>query len=189
MLSLLKHEKVGIRRKQAYPYTKTSRFFIRGLQEGCTPLNPANSQRTNSQDIQMPKPPATDPLIPVPLRLPTSTVLMLRDQAEKANCGVSDVLRTYMTLEAAKPLGKPKPRQRQPKELAKPSGSDPLLLRQLSVIGNNVNQIARAMNTACITGERLQIVDVLTVLVLIEKQLDRIATPQIVLFDHRKIEQ
>jgi hypothetical protein len=113
----------------------------------------------------------------------------LRDQATKAGCTVSDVLRTYLTLEAVKPLAKAKPRQRQPKELAKPSGSDPLLLRQLSAIGNNVNQIARLINTSWVTGERLQIVDVLTVLVLIEKHLDRIATPQIVRSDNQKTQQ
>ena len=51
-------------------------------------------------------------------------------------------------------------------------GSDPLLLRQLSAIGNNINQIARTMHAACITGEWLQTVEVLTVLVMIEKQLN-----------------
>ena len=137
----------------------------------------------------MPRPPAADPLITLPVRLPRSTVQGFRDQAAKAKCTVSDVLRSYLMLEAAKPLAKAKPRKRQPKELAKPSGSDPLLLRQLSAIGNNVNQIARTMNAACITGEQLQIVDVLTVLALIEKQLDRIATPQIVILDHRETEQ
>jgi hypothetical protein len=137
----------------------------------------------------MPRPPVDDPLQAISFRLPLSTVLEIKEEAAKANCTRSDVLRTYLTLEAAKPLGKAKPRKRQPKELAKPSGSDPLLLRQLSAIGNNVNQIARTMNAACITGEQLQIVDVLTVLALIEKQLDRIATPQIVILDHRKTQQ
>ena len=137
----------------------------------------------------MPRPHVDDPLESISFRLPLSTILEIKDEAAKANCTKSDVLRTYLTLEAAKPLGKPKPRQRQPKELAKPSGSDPLLLRQLSAIGNNINQIARTMHAACITGEWLQTVEVLTVLVMIEKQLDRIATPQIVILDHQKTQQ
>lgn len=50
---------------------------------------------------------------------------------------------------------------------------DPLLLRQLAGIGNNINQIARAINTH---SETRNLTELLTVFVAIESQLEEIKT-------------
>ena len=122
----------------------------------------------------MGRPTVRDPLVPLPLRLPTSTVARLRTQAEAAGVTLSDVLRAHLTVDEAKPLAKPRPRRRPPKKLGSVSGSDPSLLRQLAAIGNNVNQIARAVNAGMVTGSSVDGIQLLAVLNIIECELRRI---------------
>jgi hypothetical protein len=116
-----------------------------------------------------------DPLVPLPVRLPKSTVDRLKAQALERDCSVSDVLRAHLTLDAAKPLGKPRPRRREPKELGPVSAADPLLLRQLASLGNNMNQLARAVNAGALAGKPADAVQILIVLRAIEQQLSTIA--------------
>ena len=87
-----------------------------------------------------------DPLIPLPVRLPTSTVLRLRAQADAKGCSVSDVLRAHLTLADAKPLGNKRPEKR-PEILGAVGRADPALLRAIASIGNNINQISRSINS------------------------------------------
>ena len=119
----------------------------------------------------MARPNAEDPLIPLPVRLPRSTVERLRGEATAAGCSVSDVLRTHLTLAAAKPLGKVRPRRREPTKLGAVSGADPALLRGLSGIGNNVNQLARSVNAKKLDGTPMQCVELLVTLAAIEREL------------------
>jgi len=118
----------------------------------------------------MPRPSASDPLIPLPVRLPTSTVERLRRQALDTGFSLSDVLRSHLTLSEAKPLGKPIPRRRAPM-LAPVSGIDPVLLRQLASIGSNVNQIAHQVNSGALAGTTLDMLAVLIELQQIERHL------------------
>lgn len=122
----------------------------------------------------MPRPPADDPLIPLPVRLPTTTVEQLRREARAAGCSVSDVLRSYLTLADAKPLGKPRPRKREPQKLGAVSGADPALLRELAGIGNNINKLARSVSAGLLVGTPIESVRLLTVLRGIEQELMRI---------------
>lgn len=119
----------------------------------------------------MARPPADDPLIPLPVRLPTSTVERLRDQATAAGCSLSDVLRSHLTLADAKPLGKPRPRRREPKKLGAVSGADPVLLRELASVGNNMNQLARSVNSGLLGGTPIECVQILASLRAIEQEI------------------
>lgn len=119
----------------------------------------------------MPRPTAGDPLIPLPVRLPTSTVERLREQATAAGCSLSDVLRSHLTLAEAKPLGKPRPRRREPKKLGAVSGADPVLLRELASFGNNMNQLARSVNSGLLGGTPIECIQILSSLRAIEQEI------------------
>jgi len=119
----------------------------------------------------MPPPRVVDPLVPVPLRLPSSLVEQLRSRATAADCSVSDVLRSHLTLEPAKPLAKRRPTKREPKRLGSVSGADPALLRQLSGLGNSMNQVARAVNSGAVVGTPTECVQVLATLRSIDLKL------------------
>ena len=132
-------------------------------------MTPADTNN-QAKNKAMARSPAVDPLIPLPMRLPTSTVMRLREQAAAAGVTMSDVLRSHLTLAEAKPLGKPVPRKRPPK-LAAVSGVDPLLMRQLASIGSNINQLAHRVNSVSAAGDTLNLISVLTELQQIERHL------------------
>lgn len=119
----------------------------------------------------MPRPPADDPLIPLPVRLPESTVERLRAQALAAGCTVSDVLRSHLTLAEAKPLAKPRPRRRENKKLGAVSGADPELLREIASVGNNMNQLARSVNHGLLVGTQMECIEILAILRSIEQEM------------------
>ena len=119
----------------------------------------------------MARPTANDPLIPLPVRLPTTVVERLRAQATVANRSVSDVLRAHLTLAEAKPLGKPRPVRREQKLVT--NSADPALLSALARIGNNVNQIARRAGNFPGAG-KMQCAQVLSKLRTIEQELTRL---------------
>lgn len=119
----------------------------------------------------MARPPSDDPLIPLPVRLPTSTVERLRDQAAAAGCSLSDVLRSHLTIADAKPLGRPRPRQREAKRLATVSGANPQLFRHLASIGSNLNQLARSVNAGKLNGSTIECIQIIAVLRAIEIEI------------------
>jgi len=114
------------------------------------------------------------------VRIPPDLKAAIVAEANEAGCTLSDSLRRYVSAEHVQPLAKPRPRQRQPKELSATSNADPKLLRILAGIGNNINQLSHVVNSSVLTGTAIQSVDILTVLCSIEKQLERISTPVIV---------
>lgn len=123
----------------------------------------------------MPAHRSDDPLIPLPVRFPTSLVARMREQSTKSGTTMSDMLRSYLSLTEAKPLGKPVPRRR-PVKLAPASTSvDPALLRQLASIGSNLNQIAHQANATALTYQQLDLVQLLAGLNHIEAHLRAIA--------------
>lgn len=121
----------------------------------------------------MPAPRSADPLVHVPLRLPLSVVQDLRAKAVRAGVTLADTVRQHLTLSEAKPLGMPVPRRRA-KSLGEVSESDPVLLRSIAGIGNNVNQLARAVHVGELTGDLITALHVLVELRAIEQQLDRL---------------
>jgi len=122
----------------------------------------------------MARPTAKDPLIPVPVRLPSTLAAHLRALADAGGCTLSDVLRAHLSLEAAKPLGKPRPRRREPRRLGAVSGTDPALMRDLAAIGNNLNQIARVANSAALAGTPIDCIRILASLKAIEQRISGI---------------
>jgi hypothetical protein len=84
---------------------------------------------------------------------------------------LADVLRQHLTLAEAKPLAKPVPRKRPPKKLGSASGVDPVLLCNLAGIGNNLNQLARAVNVGALTGNYCSSLYVLAELRALEQQI------------------
>lgn len=116
----------------------------------------------------------SDPLIPLPVRLPASLVAQIRQRAQATGESLSDVLRAHLTLDAAKPTGLPTPRRRSIKRLSAVSGTDPVLMRQLVGIGTNLNQLARACNASNLASEPLDMIQILAALRSIEEQIEQI---------------
>lgn len=52
--------------------------------------------------------------------------------------------------------------------------ADPRLIRQIACVGNNMNQIARAVNAAHVAGARAHAGDILSELAIIERQLGQL---------------
>lgn len=121
----------------------------------------------------MPAKKSDDPLLPVPCRLPASVVARFASQAKEKGVTLSDVLRSHLTVEEAKPLGKPVPRKRT--RLAAVSAADPALLRQLASIGNNLNQIAKAVNESNKSAKPVEMVSLLVTLKSIERSLEKLS--------------
>jgi hypothetical protein len=121
----------------------------------------------------MARPNAEDPLVPFPVRLPTSLAEQLRAEAIAAGCTNSDVFRRYLALADAKPLNKSRPVKRQ-KYTGRINHADPELMRVIAGIGNNLNQIAHGLNSANLKNEPLAKIHILTVLRSIEQKLEAI---------------
>ena len=136
-------------------------------------MNPANYHFKT-----MSRPAAVDPLVPFPVRLPTSVVERWRVEAETRGVTLSDLLRSHLTVEAAKPLGNAVPLKRV-KLVAAPE-VDPELTRAINRAGENINQIARNINTATLVGSGVNVVTVLIEMKKIRETLDAIYAHQAV---------
>ena len=121
----------------------------------------------------MARPNAADPLVPFPVRLPALLATRLKREAEDAGVTNSDVIRRYLQLADAKPLGKPRQVQRQ-KYTGPVNAADPKLMQALAGIGNNLNQIARGINHSNLKNEPLARVYILAELRKIELHLQAI---------------
>lgn len=100
----------------------------------------------------------------VTLRLPADTATAWRRQAKAAEITLSDWVRRRVDGGHAVPAAKPRERRR-----LRTLTADPVLLRQLAAIGNNVNQIARVLNSVGLTpSDHLQL---LTELAAIQREL------------------
>jgi hypothetical protein len=122
----------------------------------------------------MPAKSSSDPLVTLPLRVPKSLRIAIECEAESLGCTLSDVMRRRIDTVDAPPLGKPAPRHRKRAQLGSVSKADPDLLRQIAVIGSNLNQLARAANTGAIAGTPLNVLAMLTRLLVIERSLEQL---------------
>jgi hypothetical protein len=57
------------------------------------------------------------------------------------------------------------------------SRSDPELLREVAAVSGNLNQIARAVNTGAVAGTAVQAIELLVLLLSIERQIGVLASP------------
>lgn len=113
-----------------------------------------------------------DPLVPFAVRIPESLSIRIRREAAESGRSLGDHVRARMSYDEAKPLGKRSPRKRE--KLAEVSAADPALLRQLGSIGNNINQLARAVNSDLLGGTPVQNAQVMMILRAIELKLNRL---------------
>jgi hypothetical protein len=118
-----------------------------------------------------------DQLVLLSVRVWKSTRDSLRAIAAEGGVSLSDAFRAHLTLTAEKPLGQPIPRRRPPRKLGSVSRSDPELLRQVAAICGNLNQIARAVNTGAVAGTAVQAIELLVLLLSIERQIGVLASP------------
>jgi hypothetical protein len=121
----------------------------------------------------MPAKKSDDPLTTFPVRLPASLVERLRGEAVEHGCTNSDVFRRYLSLADAKPLNKPRP-VRAPKYTGRVNHADPKLMFAIAQIGNNLNQLARSVNGSSMKKEPIELIQVLSVLISIERALTEI---------------
>ena len=120
----------------------------------------------------MPAHRVNDPLVSLSVRIAQSLRDRLNAQAIKAGVTLADQFRSHLGMAEIKPLGVPVKRRRltQPPDLAHARCADPALLRSLAAIGSNLNQVARAVNTGAIAGDRMQAIELLVVLRAMERE-------------------
>ena len=120
----------------------------------------------------MPAHRVNDPLISLSVRIPKSLRDRLNEQAIQAGVTLADQFRSHLSLAEVKPIGVPVKRRRltQPPDLAHARCADPALLRSLAAMGSNLSQVARAVNTGTIAGDRIQAIELLVVLRAMERE-------------------
>ena len=118
----------------------------------------------------MPAHRVNDPLVSLSVRIPQSLRDLLNARANEAGVTLADQFRACLSIDAVKPLGVPIKRRRVVQHFDRGRCADPALLRNLAAIGSNINQVARAVNTGAITGDRMQAVELLVVLRAIERE-------------------
>ena len=111
-----------------------------------------------------------DPLTQLNARFPLSLVERFRREALDRGMTTSDVLRSYLAVTGTELIDGA--RQRPPKRAS--DRADPDLLRHLSAMGNNLNQIARSVNRAAQTGAPMNAIEILTVLHGIDQRISQI---------------
>ncbi len=96
--------------------------------------------------------------------------------------GISDAayLRGLIQREAGSLADLPSPRKRRHKHKHSPTGSappaaDPALLLQIAKLGNLLNQIARSANACRRNGSTLDLVQILAVLLIVQRQIELLA--------------
>lgn len=103
-------------------------------------------------------------------RLPASLASSLLAEAENLNLTLSDVLRLKLSDADRSIVVTERKEQKIRREY---TPADPDLLRQIAIIGNNLNQIARTLNKAKLTGTPVDLIQNLSVLTAIEQELNK----------------
>lgn len=91
-----------------------------------------------------------------PLRLPEKYIEELKAKSAEMEITVADLIRSRIVDESVKPLVQPLRRKR-PRLSSKYIMTDPALLREFARIGNNMNQVARWVNTNKSRAESLEV--------------------------------
>ena len=98
-----------------------------------------------------------------PLRLPERYIDELKVKSAEMEITVADLIRSRIADESVKPLVQPLRRKR-PRLSSKYIMTDPALLREFARIGNNLNQMARWVNTYKSRADSLEVLYFLTVI-------------------------
>jgi hypothetical protein len=96
--------------------------------------------------------------------------------------GISDAayLRWLLRREAGSPAALPVPPKRKRALTASPPpAADPALLLQIAKVGNLLNQVARSANECRKNGSTLDLVQVLAVLLIIQRESESLARPSL----------
>lgn len=149
--------------KPAYPYYHFARFAAHsntGLVRGAAPSIPTKNTggtvtktaRTTTVSVRIDKPTAAE----------------WREKAEASDLSLSDWIRG--AVDANQQTHLPTPRKRAVRVRDSSHDADPVLMRKLAGMSNNLNQIARALNECRLVGAPVQVVEVLALLRSIEGQ-------------------
>lgn len=103
-------------------------------------------------------------------RLPASLASSLLAEADDLNLTLSDVLRLKLSDADRAIVVTERKVQKVRREY---TPADPDLLRQIAIIGNNLNQIARTLNKAKLTGTPVDLIKNIAVLTAIEQELNK----------------
>lgn len=98
-----------------------------------------------------------------PLRLPEKYIEELKAKSAEMEITVADLIRSRIADESIKPLVQPLKRKR-PKLSSKYIMVDPVIVREFARIGNNMNQVARWVNTYKSRADSLEVLYFLTVI-------------------------
>jgi hypothetical protein len=79
-------------------------------------------------------------------------------------------------LDQVKALGNQRPRRRSASLAHVKAQLDPTLMRQLSGISNNLNQVARAVNLGAIDGNLTQVAVLMSAILSVEREIAALAT-------------
>ncbi len=104
----------------------------------------------------------------VSVRIDKPTAAEWREKAEASDLSLSDWIRG--AIDANQQTHLPTPRKRAVRVRDTSHDADPVLMRQLAGMSNNLNQIARALNECRLIGAPVQVVEVLALLRSIEGQ-------------------
>ena len=118
---------------------------------------------------QKPKP-KRERIAKISARLPASLASSLLAEADNLNLTLSDVLRLKLSDADRSIVVTERKVQKVRREY---TPADPDLLRQIAIIGNNLNQIARTLNKAKLTGTPVDLIQNLSVLTAIEQELNK----------------
>ncbi len=119
----------------------------------------------------MPEPkPKWERTAKISARLPASLASSLLAEADNLNLTLSDVLRLKLSDADRSIIVTERKVQKVRREYTQ---ADPDLLRQIAIIGNNLNQIARTLNKAKLTGTPVDLIKNIAVLTAIEQELNK----------------
>ena len=119
----------------------------------------------------MPEPkPNREKKTKISARLPAALASSLLAEAEDLNLTLSEVLRLKLSDADRSIVVTERKVQKVRREY---TPADPDLLRQIAIIGNNLNQIARTLNKAKLTGTPVDLIKNIAVLTAIEQELNK----------------
>ena len=111
-------------------------------------------------------------------RMSLGDFALLDQFAELASISDAAYLRWLLRREAGGPAALPAPPKRKRALAASPPpAADPALLLQIAKVGNLLNKIARSANECRRNGSAIDLVQVLTVLLIIQHETEALARP------------
>lgn len=110
----------------------------------------------------------TQKITTVSVRIDKPTAAEWRERATASGLSLSDWIRG--AVDTSQQTNLPTPQRRPARVRDTSNDADPVLMRQLAGMSNNLNQIARALNECRLVGAPVQLVEVLALLRSIEGQ-------------------